>query len=120
MLTKAWTFPGYKAVILLAFLYSLGEMMQRFEAGPLWVRWHLSDFGFPFIFVLWMRLFLRIHPAYCLLVGGAFATMTEVVQFYFGHGDPIDVAVYIAAVFIGFLLVSGKEHEYAPEGVIQT
>ena len=65
-----WTFPF--PLLLLGLLYSVGEMIQHMMVGPNWLRWHLSDFGFPLSVAMIVSLVTgyKLHPALYVLLGG--------------------------------------------------
>jgi hypothetical protein len=90
---------------LLSLFYGAGEFLQLMHIGPLFLRWHLSDFGFPFMFALWAKWLLKLPSTYAMIAGGIFATAFELFQFSIGNGDPIDLAMFAASVIVGLIII---------------
>lgn len=96
---------AFFVIAIISLLYGAGEMLQLALVGPNWVRWYLSDFGFPFSFAVSAMVFLKLKPAYAIMAGGLVAVSWELFQFSQGEGDPIDVLVFVIAVSIGLIIV---------------
>lgn len=91
--------------LLLSLFYGAGEFLQLVQIGPLFLRWHLSDFGFPFAFTLWSKWLLKLPPTYAIIAGGVFATAFELGQFSIGKGDPIDLVMFALSVLTGLVII---------------
>lgn len=89
-------------------LHMVGVLSQMLGTGPRWMRWHLADFGAPFLLagVVTLAILYRVRVdgrlqdlSVCLL--GLAGVMSEVEQHHWhGTGDPIDVACYVASVTV--------------------
>ena len=106
----------FYVIAIISVLYFAGEMLQLALIGPNWVRWYLSDFGFPFSFAVTAMVYLKLKPTYAILAGGLVAICYEVFQFSQGDGDPIDVLVFVIAVTIGLAIIRFlKRREYGSQ-----
>lgn len=95
-------------VTAMAVLHMVGVLSQVLGAGPRWMRWHLADFGAPFLLagvvtlaILYrVRLDARLQDLSVCLLGIA-GVMSEVEQHLrHGTGDPVDVACYLASLTV--------------------
>jgi len=102
-------------VSILGLLYLFGEMSQVFSFGPLWLRWHLSDFGFPLalagtLVTLWHVKTTKV----ALLVATTIAMLLEVFQgltssITSSGFDPIDFGLFAIACIVGFAIMGKSE-----------
>lgn len=109
---------------ILAICYPIGKTLQFWHAGPLIVRWYISDIGFMPFFVFWamvMRLRARtlqkIVAITCWIAISQEVVMialTKTVSHrpltnYGARGDWIDVGIFVAMYFITSHLLPREE-----------
>jgi hypothetical protein len=95
----------YFFISLLGLMYVAGETLQYMEIGPIFLRWHLSDLGFPFVFAVWLGFLFKCSPVCGLVAGGLFASAFELLQFANGNGDPLDLVMFATSVILGLVIV---------------
>lgn len=95
-------------VAVMVGLHMVGLLSQLTDTGPRWMRWHLADFGAPFLIagIVTLAILYRVRVdarlqdlSVCLL--GLAAVMSEIEQHHWhGTGDPVDVACYLASLAV--------------------
>jgi len=89
---------------LLSLTYGIGELIQWQMIGPDWLRWHLSDFGFPLSIGAALHGIFRIPAIIGVPLSGIAGIAFEMLQFSQGTGDPIDVVCLIAGTVVGMII----------------
>lgn len=84
--------------------YFIGELIQGLMIGPEWLRGHLSDFGFPLYFGVFLPMLFEVPTGISVPIAGIAGIAFEIVQFSRGNGDPIDVWCLIAGTAVGIII----------------
>ena len=103
-----WSLP--RSIQFLPLLYILGESSQYLLIGPNWLRWHLSDFAFPFVICYFFSSITigRFHPRIGMIIGGVLGVIAESIFTILSDGrvgfDVIDIACFFVATILGIFL----------------
>ena len=109
MFEKKWS----TVIVFLSMAYPVGETIQFFMIGPSWLRWHLSDFGAPCAFGVWLVLFFDTEPFTALKIGLIVTLGWECLQSAIhymaiatNNSDVMDVITFVLSFLI---CLSSKE-----------
>jgi len=95
-----------KVFIIIGSLYAIGEILQKINFIPNWIRWHLSDVGFPIIFAYVLNYLFKIKFKYTLLISYIFCLCFEYLLQSKGKIediDKLDILAYTLGVILGYL-----------------